>query len=1087
MIAQEDIQYIKENVNILDLVQRMGVTMKRAGANYVGRCPFHNEKTGSFNVRPSRNDWHCFGCGKGGNVIDFYIEMKGCTFIEAVKELAEMIGHQLTDERNETEEERQIRAKRMSQQEVNKMAAHWFESQLREEPRAMAYCQDRGWSEETLEQWGIGYAPASWDGLYKYLREVRKVKIETLAESPLFASNKRGGYYCKFRERLMFPVYDTRNEVVGFSGRTVAWAEAPKDGKIAKYINTSGSKKENDPTDLYKKGELIFGWNFARAEARNSGEAILVEGNPDTIKLHQIGVKRACAACGTAFTPQHAALLAKTVKQIVLLYDSDDAGQAATLRTGKVAAEAGLAVSIMTIPCDEDGGKQDPDTFFSTKVQFDEFEKENKRSWWEFWAKDAASKLGQAPDPSIVSSTMKEIVPLIAMRDEEEQTAIITMLSKHVGTRAMWKSVIKTVQREKESEAKRDGYTKEQLKMIDIYGFCMSNNTYHIQSSPDSGWREVSNFVLEPLYHIESTVNAKRLYRLRNNRGVVKVLEIPQKDLVSLSAFKTRVESFGNFLFTGSDTDLNKIKAYLYEATKSCREVERLGWQKEGFFAWSNGISLENGEFIPIDEMGTVSLGKENYYMPALSAYYAADEELFNYERSFINIDNEADLRTLATMMRECYGDNAVVGIGFYLATLFRDIVFGKFGEFPLLNVFGQKNTGKTTMAMTLMRLFTNSNKPGDVLETTTAPGLAQNLRICCNSLFHIDEYKNSVEYQKIEVLKAIYNSKGRTRMNWEKGRQSETTQVDCGVILTGQEMPNADPALFRRLIYLTVSKTSFTEEETHRLEVLKEYEKKGLTCITNRLLCQREWVKSNYGQAYEDVRNEVKQLIKLERISSASLWKNWLYVLAMYKCLDGRIDLPWSYADIVTIFTKGIEQQNAANMEYDEVGDFWHGVESMLTNGDIENDYDLVLYFGKSNFKCMTGSGSDRGEREYTQSYDVLYLNPDRLFDAYAQHSKRVKDNKAGLLGKASLRHYLTTSDSFMGEAVRKFKVPTRLRQNPGEGKSFAETGGQITALYKSSRALVFNYARLQEQYGIDLDVKSDVVEGQPQIEVPY
>ena len=574
---------------VLDVAQRLGVEMHRAGANYVGRCPFHNEKTGSFNIRPSRNDWHCFGCGKGGNVIDFYMQHRGCSFVEAVKDLADMVGHTLTDDHTETEEERHVRAKRQSQFEVNKLAAHWFEEQLRKEPRAMEYCQNRGWSEETLEQWGIGYAPASWDALYRYLREECKVKMEALMESPLFSANRQGGYYCKFRERLMFPVYDLHGEVAGFSGRTVSWAEPIKTTEgmkaPAKYINTSGSKKENDPSDVYRKSELLFGWNFARAEAAKVGEAIIVEGNPDAIRLHSIGVARACAPCGTAFTEQQAQILKRTVRQVTLIYDSDGAGQKATMRTGEVAAMAGLAVNILTLPdmtdedgkplTDEDGKpqKHDPDTFFTSREQYEQYAAKNKRSWYQYWAETKRRELGNDPDPSMETEVMKKMVPILAARDAEEQGAIIALLAKHIGNRTRWKQLLKITAEEAERKKKADGYSKEQIDMIDRYGFCMRGNCYHIQSSPESGYREVSNFVLEPLFHIESTVNAKRLYRLRNNRGVVKVLEIAQKDLVSLSAFKTRTESFGNFLFTGSDTDLNKIKAYLYETTRSCREV----------------------------------------------------------------------------------------------------------------------------------------------------------------------------------------------------------------------------------------------------------------------------------------------------------------------------------------------------------------------------------------------------------------------------------------------------------------------------------------------------------------------------------
>lgn len=1104
MISQDVINEIKERVEVLDLAERLGVHMRKAGANWVGRCPFHEEKDGSFIIRPSRNDWHCFGCNKGGNVIDFYMEMKGCSFIEAVRELADMKGIQIQEENNETDEERRARAKRNAQLEVNKMAAHWFEEQLRKEPRAMEYCQSRGWDEETLEKWGIGYAPASWDGLYKYLRDVRKVKMEVLMESAMFSQNRQGGYFCKFQERVMFPVFDQRHEVVGFSGRTVSWAKPIKtaegEKEPSKYINTSSSQKKNDPSDVYKKGELLFGWNFARGEAKSKGEAILVEGNPDVIRLHQVGIKNACAACGTAFTPQQAEVLKKTVGQVVLIYDSDNAGQAATMKTGLVAAEAGLAVSILTLPdkTDKDGKKitdangktvkHDPDSFFTSKEQYEEYANKNKRSWFQFWGEAKAAMLGKDPDPAIETNIMRELVPLITVRDEEEQTAIIAILAKYVGTRPRWKQLIKVVTQEEESKTKRDGYSAEQLKMIDTYGFCMRQNCYHIQASAESGWREVSNFVLEPLFHIESTVNAKRLYRLKNNRGVVKVLEIPQKDLISLTAFKTRVESFGNFLFTGSDTDLNKIKAYLYEATKSCREVERLGWQREGFWAWSNGAVMESGEMLPIDELGTVEVGKQWYYLPALSSYYQSDEGLFSYERQFVHTASGADMMTLALKMQRCYGDNAVVGIAFYMATLFRDIVYNHFGAFPILNIFGQKGTGKSTMALTLMRLFSQSDKPGDLLTNSTAPGLAMNLSRCKNALAHIDEYKNNEDYLKIELLKGVYNSKGRSRINIDRDKKTEVTPIDCGLILTGQEIPNADPALFGRLIYLTVSKTSFSDDDRAALADLKAYEKKGLTDITNELLQQREWVAEHYSQAVEAVDVELKQLLKSRSSDVTRIRENWWMVLAMVKCLDGRVNLPWGYRDAVKVFVEGIERQQASNKETDELGEFWHGVESMLTNGDIENEYDLLIYFGKSDFTLDYGSGKDRQKRPYTQTYDLLYVNPDRLFDAYAQHTKRVKDNKAGLLGKASLRHYLTTCPEFMGEAVRKFKVPIRLRQNPGEGMGINENGDK-KVLMKSCRALVFNYGRLKENYGIDLDVQSDVMENpnKPTEEVPY
>ena len=1095
MIPQDEINYIKQEADLLKVVESMGVEMRRAGANWVGRCPFHNENTGSFTVFPRSNHWKCFGCGDSGNAVDFVMKKKGCDFVEAVKYVADIMGMTLTDDYQESPEQKIVRERKMQQVEVNKLAVVWFQQQLAKHKEVQAYVESRGWNQETVEQWEIGYAPDDWNALWNYLQKEKHVSYDTLTKSTLFAQSKKtGGYYCRFRGRLMFPIFNTSGEPVAFSGRIL---EA-KEGE-AKYINSSGDA--DDPNTLYIKGEILFGWNFARAEARNSGEAVLVEGNPDTIKMHQLGVTNVTAACGTALTKEAAELLAKTVRRATLLYDSDDAGQKATERNGKVLIEAGVMVYVLTLPpkTDKDGHvlldkkgrpeKQDPDTFFESADHFREFSK-TRKSWFEFVATRRKAEMSDKPDPTEVSGVANELAPLLLKRDEGERMAYVDQLAKMLPPKKLWTAALKQTSEEQVRRLNEQGYTEEQQEMIDKYGFCMSHNCYHIQTSIDGGWREVSNFILEPLFHIESTVNAKRLYRLRNNRGIVKVLEIPQKDLVSLAAFKTRVESFGNFLFTGTDSDLNKIKAYLYEATKSCREVERLGWQKEGFWAWSNGAVLDNGAMLPIDDLGTVEVGKQWYYLPALSSYYVSDEGLFNYERNFIHTPSGADLMTLALKMQRCYGDNAVVGLGFYMATLFRDIVFAKFGAFPILNIFGQKGTGKSTMALTLMRLFSQSNKPGDLLTNSTAPGLAMNLSRCKNALAHIDEYKNNEDYLKIELLKGVYNSSGRSRINIDRDKKTEVTPIDCGLILTGQEIPNADPALFGRLIYLTVSKTNFSDEERSALADLKAYEKRGLTDITNEILRQREWVSAHYETCVEQVDAELKQLLKSRSTDMTRIRENWWMVLAMVKCLDGRVNLPWSYAEAVQVFVQGIENQQASNKETDELGEFWHGVESMLTNGEIETEYDLTIQYGKSDFKLDYGFGKDRLKREYSQTYDVLFMNPDRLFDVYAQHVKKVKDNKAGLLGKASLRHYLLTSQEYMGESVRKFKVPTRLRQNPGAGQSIDDQTGDMKVLLKSSRALAFNYARLKEQYGIDLDVVSEVMEGtakKPDVEIPY
>lgn len=1090
MIPLDQIQYVKQEADLKKVVESLGVELRRAGANWVGKCPFHNEKTGSFTVHPRNNHWKCYGCGDGGNAIDFVMKKKGCDFIEAVKYVADIIGYTLTDDYHETTEQRQVRERKMEQVDVNKLAVVWFQNRLRENKQALAYIKERGWSDETLQQWEIGYAPNDWNALWDYLRKEKKVPYDVLTRSTLFKQNKNGtGYYCRFRDRIMFPILSTGGEPIAFSGRIVPWYQAEPGEKVAKYINSTGD--EDDRNTIYVKGETLFGWNFARAEASKLGEVVLVEGNPDVIKMHQLGIRNVVAACGTALTKKHAVILAKTVSRAVLLYDSDSAGQKATEKNGKVLLESGVMTYTLTIPdtVDEATGevaKQDPDTFFENADHFRDFTKMRK-SWFVYVAEKRKAAMGDDPDPTEVSSVASELAPLLLKREEGERMGHIDQLAKIIPPKKVWNAAMKQADRKQTREVNEQGYTKEQVAMIDEYRFCEKNNGYCMQRDLEGGYRVVSNFVLQPLFHIESTVNAKRLYRMTNNKGLVQDLEIPQKDMVSLAAFQTRVESAGNFIFEGSNSDLMTIKRYLYEHTKTCKEVEQLGWQREGFWAWSNGILDEQNEFRTLDDLGTVEVRKQWYYLPALSSFYKADTQLFQFERRFIHTGSSADLHTLASKMLNVYGDNAVVGIGFYLTTLFRDFIFRRFNSFPILNIFGQKGTGKTEMAITLLKLFGNH---GDGLNMTnsTLPAMADHVSHCRNALVHIDEYKNSVEYDKIEFLKGLYDGTGRSRMNMDRDKKKEMTPVDCGIILTGQERTTADNALFSRVIYLTVSQTVFSAEQNAAYEDLKKYEKQGLTCITNELLAQREYVLANYEKQLANTKEELRQATDTRHIEGRIL-QNWTMVLAMLRTLDGRIELPFDYSKALSVFVNGMERQNGEVKSSNEIANFWVAVETMLTNGDIETNYDLKLYFGKSDVTAYKGSGVNRQAINYSQPLDVVYLSTSRVFKLYAKLMKGTKDNKSSIIDEGSLRHYLTAQDEYMGECVKQFRVPTRLRDNPNNGKSFTESGQQVTALQKANRSLVFNYAKLVENYGIDLNVESQVDEDSDinNIEKPY
>ena len=314
------------------------VTLKKRGANYQACCPFHHEKTPSFNVNPARQIFKCFGCGKGGGVYDFVMEIEGCSFPEAVKTIAEKCGVALPvmEESREFEERDRLRAELLK---LNQWATEFFENQLTqtaEGERALDYLSQRGVSEQTRQEFHLGYAPNSWDALSKYL--LGRGASRTLIESSGLVTLKDTGtgFYDRFRGRLIFPICDAQGRVVAFGGRILGEGEP-------KYLNSP-------ETSLYTKGQNLFGLSYARDTIRRKEFAILVEGYMDFLIPYQAGVRNLVASLGTALTEQQVRLLARYARKIVVNFDPDSAGVAATKRSLEALLAEGFKVNVLTLP-----------------------------------------------------------------------------------------------------------------------------------------------------------------------------------------------------------------------------------------------------------------------------------------------------------------------------------------------------------------------------------------------------------------------------------------------------------------------------------------------------------------------------------------------------------------------------------------------------------------------------------------------------------------------------------------------------------------------------------------------------------------
>jgi DNA primase len=382
LISPDTIALVRERTDIVALIREGVPSLKRRGRSWVGLCPFHKEKTGSFHVNADRGFFHCFGCKESGSAIDFVMKHDGLTFPEAVRSLAERAGIAIEEEHVPAPEVDRQKKQRDALYTANQLAATYFEQQLHEHPHrscALGELARRGlvpaWArhemgttgepvdparqsavDDALQAFRIGYAPPGWDGLATFLRQQGASTMAAEATGLLVPRASGAGHYDRFRHRLMFAVLDVQGRVIAFSGRALAPlpdddSQRDKQDKPAKYINSPESP-------IYTKGATLFGLYQARHAIRQAETATLVEGNFDVVSLHAHGVANVVAPLGTAFTADQAKLLKRFASHVVLLFDADPAGRKAVGLARETCREAGLTAKVASLPAGHD-----PDDF----------------------------------------------------------------------------------------------------------------------------------------------------------------------------------------------------------------------------------------------------------------------------------------------------------------------------------------------------------------------------------------------------------------------------------------------------------------------------------------------------------------------------------------------------------------------------------------------------------------------------------------------------------------------------------------------------------------------------------------------------
>ncbi len=446
--SDEIIEEVIGRNDIVDIISGY-VHLKKKGSNYFGLCPFHNEKSPSFSVSQPKQMYYCFGCGAGGSALTFLMQYENYSFKEALEALADRAGVKLPEEGRTVRERRQelLKSKIL---EINKLAANYFYYQLRREQGKGAYIYlcNRGLKEETMKGFGLGYANKYSDDLYRYLKQ-KGYDDETIRESGLMNVDEKHGMYDKFWNRVIFPIMDVNNKVIGFGGRVMGEGSP-------KYLNSPETK-------VFDKGRNLYGLNRARRSKRN--HQILCEGYMDVIALHQAGFDQAVASLGTALTHGQASLMKRYTEEVLLTYDSDEAGTKAALRAIPILREGGIITKVIDME-----PYKDPDEFIK-HLGAEEFEKRIAKAENSFFFELRILEQGfQLKDPQEKTKFHNQVAKKIAQFEEEiERENYLQAAAEkyHIGFEQLRRLVNTYVAKEqwtKEAPKPKSGMTKKKEK-----------------------------------------------------------------------------------------------------------------------------------------------------------------------------------------------------------------------------------------------------------------------------------------------------------------------------------------------------------------------------------------------------------------------------------------------------------------------------------------------------------------------------------------------------------------------------------------------------------------------------------------------
>lgn len=1009
--------------------------LKRAGSKLTSESPFNGSKD-SFFVTPSLNMYKCFSTGKGGDGISFVQNHKGVSFFEAIKIIADICGITLEEEQLSEEAER----KRSYKQElyaINAMASLKYEMQLKNaapDHWVKKMIVDRNINEATLEKFSIGYAPNVWKFITNPLME--KGKLEQAVSAGL-SLTKEGNSFDFFKDKMIFPIRDIRGNVLGFGGRKSNEADGPK------YINTG-------QTDIYNKSHVLYGLYENKEFITKSRTAFLVEGYTDVTGLSQHGCELAVATGGTALTPEQTKLIHRLADRVIILRDNDglddkgneQKGTLAALRDINILLAEGFRVDIVILPENEDPDSYAQKTEHVEKMLFGNAE--DAVNWKTIKLKNKA-----ANDPNELSNAVHEIALMLSqIKDDIKREAYIKQCAKIIKQPAKVikdkiESFFKVAEMKAAKSEKVESDSQEYLglpkgadyKQFLEKGYVTHENNVYFRSK--NSFVKGSNYRITPLFHVYGKQDNKRLCEVISETGIKRLIDFDTADFVQMAKFETKLLDEGNFTFT-SEVTANQFKLLRNDILRSfvmAFELKTLGWQNEGFFAYSN-LVFHNGVTKVPNDYGIIQLDAgvkmesdyiedvKHFYSPAASVMYKNSrdgDDPYENDRYLVYKQAPIAIHTWMNQLKKVYGKKAVTGIACMFFSLFRDLFVKTYQISPILFLTGEKGSGKSKFAESLAAVF-SYKQPAFDLNAGTISAFSRRLSRTTNTLTILEEFNDMIDLKMKQSIKGSYDNRGREIGQNTGDNKTKMTKVNCFLVILSQYLSSWDDnSITSRSVIEHVIKPqeNFTNEEVAAFNLIQSWEEEGLTSFILDIVKYRPEIEENYRKVYGEIIKGLKKELKDTDYQERML-QNYTVLLTPIKILEDKFQFPFTYQEIHDQFKEAIIDSSDLIVESEGLAEFWRTLEYLRDRSPfpLVKEGTHFIIDTPLTLKLATKKGEPDREWKNEKRNQVLMLRLNAIHQLY--HKEVSTREGVDVIGENTLRNYFKSKKYFIGAVAR-------------------------------------------------------------------